>query len=128
MKIQWKFADGTTSEVEVNEEIGSYITASRREESNLDRKERYHSYSLDAIDYEGLEYATDTTPETEMSSRDDAAQVNAALDKLSETQQRRLLMLADGLSIREIARREGVDHRAIRESIDAARKKFKKNF
>ena len=128
MKIQWKFADGTTSEVEVNEEIGSYITASRREESNLDRKERYHSYSLDAINYEGLEYATDTTPETEMSSKEDAARVNAALDKLSETQQRRLLMLADGLSIREIARREGVDHRAIRESIDAARKKFKKNF
>jgi len=28
MKIQWKFADGTTAEVEVNEEIGSYITAS----------------------------------------------------------------------------------------------------
>jgi len=128
MKIQWKFADGTTSEVEVNEEIGSYITASRREESNLDRKERYHSYSLDAIDYEGLEYATDTTPETEMSSKDDADRVNAALDKLSETQQRRLLMLAGGLSIREIARRECVDHRAIRESIEAARKKFKKNF
>jgi hypothetical protein len=50
MKIQWKFADGTTSEVEVNKEIGSYITASRREESNLARKERYHCYSLDAID------------------------------------------------------------------------------
>ena len=128
MLITWKFADGTTSEVEVNEEIGSYITASRREESNLDRKERYHSYSLDAINYEGLEYATDTTPETEMSSKEDAARVNAALDKLSETQQRRLLMLADGLSMREIARFEGVDHRAIRESIEAARKKFKKNF
>lgn len=128
MKITWKFADGTTSEVEVNEELGDFITASRREESNLDRKERYHSYSLDAIDYEGLEYSTDTTPETEMSSRDDTARVNVALDKLSETQQRRLLMLADGLSIREIARREGVDHRAIRESIEAARKKFKKNF
>jgi hypothetical protein len=27
MKIQWKFADGTTSEVEVSEEIGNYITA-----------------------------------------------------------------------------------------------------
>jgi hypothetical protein len=53
MKIQWKFADGTTSEVEVNEEIGNYITASRRAESNLARKERYHCYSLDAIDYEG---------------------------------------------------------------------------
>jgi RNA polymerase sigma factor (sigma-70 family) len=128
MKIQWKFADGTTSEVEVNEEIGSYITASRREESNLERKERSHCYSLDAIDYEGLEYAADTTPETEMTNKEDAARVNTALDKLTETQQRRLLLLADGLSMREIARREGVDHRAIRESIEAARKKFKKNF
>ena len=49
MKIQWNFADGTKSEVEVNEELGEFITASRREESNLDRKERYHCYSLDAI-------------------------------------------------------------------------------
>lgn len=128
MKIQWKFADGTTSEIEVNEEIGNYITASRREESNLDRKERYHCYSLDAIDYEGLEYAADTTPENETARKEDTMRINAALDKLSETQQRRLLMLADGLSIREIARREGVDHRAVRESIEAARKKFKKNF
>ncbi len=128
MKIQWKFVDGTTSEIEVNEEIGNYITASRRGESNLARKERYHCYSLDAIDYEGMEYATDTTPETEMICEENAARINAALDKLSKTQQRRLLMFTDGLSIREIARREGVDHRAIRESIEAAKKKFKKNF
>lgn len=49
MKIQWHFADGTKSEVEVNEELGEFITASRREEDNLSRKERYHCYSLDAI-------------------------------------------------------------------------------
>jgi DNA-directed RNA polymerase specialized sigma24 family protein len=103
MKIQWKFADGTTSEVEVNEEIGNYITASRREESNLARKERYHCYSLDAIDYEGPEYATGTTPETDLIREEDAARINTALDKLSETQKRRLLMLADGLSVNEIA-------------------------
>ena len=38
MKIQWNFADGTTSEVEVDEEFGAFITASRREEDNLSRK------------------------------------------------------------------------------------------
>jgi len=27
MKIQWNFADGTTSEVEVDEELGAVITA-----------------------------------------------------------------------------------------------------
>jgi DNA-binding CsgD family transcriptional regulator len=128
MKIQWKFADGTTSEVEVNEEIGNYITASRREESNLARKERYHCYSLDAIDYEGPEYATGTTPETDLIRGEDAARINTALDKLSETQKRRLLMLADGLSVNEIARIEDVAPNAAWKSIEGAKKKFKKHF
>ncbi len=127
MKIQWNFADGTISEVEVNEELGEFITASRREESKLDRKERYHCYSLDAILFEGQEYGDHNTPETEMEGAEKRQCIAAALAKLSETQQRRLLMLADGLSMREIARSEGVDHRAVRESIDAARRKFKKN-
>lgn len=128
MKIQWKFADGTTSEVEVNEEIGSYITASRREESNLARKERYHCYSLDAIDYEGLEYATDITPETELILEENTARINAALDKLSVTQKRRLLMFVDGLSANEIARIENVAPNAAWKSIEGAKKKFKKHF
>ncbi len=128
MKIQWKFADGITSEVEVNEEVGNYITASRREESNLDRKERYHCYSLDAIDYEGLEYATDITPETELLLEENTARINAALDKLSETQKRRLLMFADGLSANEIARIENVAPNAAWKSIEGAKKKFKKHF
>jgi DNA-directed RNA polymerase specialized sigma24 family protein len=128
MKIQWKFADGITSEVEVNEEVGNYITASRREESNLDRKERYHCYSLDAIDYEGLEYATDITPETELILEENTARINAALDKLSVTQKRRLLMLSDGLSANEIARIENVAPNAAWKSIEGAKKKFKKHF
>ena len=128
MKIQWNFADGTTSEVEVNEELGEFITASRREESNLDRKERYHCYSLDAILFEGKEYGDHNTPETEMEGAEKRQCIAAALAKLSETQQRRLLMLTDGLSIREIAREESVDFRAAWKSIEAAKKKFQKNF
>ena len=58
MKITYTFADDTTSEVEVSEEVGTLIMDSRREESNGDRKERYHCWSLDAIDYEGTEYST----------------------------------------------------------------------
>ena len=100
MKIQWNFADGTTSEVEVNEELGEFITASQREESNLDRKERYHCYSLDAILFEGKEYGDHITPDIEIESSEKKRRIAAALGKLSETQRRRLLMLADGLSIR----------------------------
>lgn len=128
MKIQWNFADGTKSEVEVNEELGEFITASRREESNLDRKERYHCYSLDAILFEGQEYGDHNTPDTAMESAEKRQRIAAALAKLSETQQRRLLMLADGLSVREIARRENKDFKSVYASIESARKKFAKFF
>ena len=37
-------------------------------------------------------------------------------------------MLAEGVSFREIARREGKDIKTIRESIEGARKKFMKFF
>ena len=53
-------------DVEVREEIGNLILDSRREESNQDRKERYHCYSLDAAEYEGEDYADGSTPETEL--------------------------------------------------------------
>ena len=128
MKITWNFADGTTSEVEVNEELGTFITASRREDNNLSRKERYHCYSLDAVLFEGKEYGDNHTPDTEMESAEKRRRIAAALAKLSETQRRRLLMLADGLSVREIARRENKDFKSVHESIDGAKKKFLKNF
>lgn len=128
MKIQWNFADGTTSEVEVDEEIGEFITASRREESNLERKERYHCYSLDAILFEGQEYGDHNTPDTEMESAEKQRRIAVALGKLSETQRRRLLMLADGLSVREIARHENKDFKSMHESIEGAKKKFIKIF
>lgn len=128
MKINYTFANGETSDVEVSEEIGTVILDSRREESNLDRKERYHCYSLDGAVFEGLEMADDETPETELFLRLENQHIAETFDKLSEVQRRRLLMLAQGLSLREIARREGKDIKTIRESIEGARKKFLKFF
>lgn len=128
MKINYTFANGETSDVEVSEEIGTVILDSRREESNLDRKERYHCYSLDAADFEGEDYADGSTPESELFLQLENQHIAETFDKLSEVQKRRLLMLAQGLSLREIARREGKDIKTIRESIEGARKKFLKFF
>lgn len=128
MKINYTFANGEVSEVEVNEEIGNVILDSRREENNLDRKERYHCYSMDAADYEGEEYADQETPESVLFLQLENQRIAEAFDKLSEVQKRRLLMLAQGLSVRQIARREGKDIKTIRESIEGARKKFLKFF
>lgn len=124
----YKFADGTASEVEVNEEIGAVILDSRRVESNRDKMEQRHCYSYDAVDFEGEEYGSEDYYECLDSSIEENARIRKAFDTLSEVQQRRLLMLASGLSIREIARRECVDHKCISRSIELARKKIEKNF
>ena len=128
MKIRYEFVDGTVSEVEVEESIGAVIIESRREEDNLARKERYHCYSMDAAQFESTEYADNETPETQMEREMDAERIAHALDGLSEVQRRRLLGFAEGKSMREIAREEKVQHRAVVKSIEAAKKIFKKNF
>lgn len=128
MKINYTFATGETSEVEVTEEIGNVILDSRREESNLDRKERFHCYSLDAADFEGEDYADEDTPETALFSQLDNQHIAELLDGLPEIQRRRLLLYAAGKSLREIARMESVDHKAVKKSIEAAKKYFFKNF
>lgn len=129
MKIKYKFATGEVTEVEVSEEIGAVITASRKAEHALEERNRRHCYSIDAADYEGMEYTNPDTPESihEKSERD--KRLYTALATLTETQRRRLLMFADGLSYREIARREGVsDHKKIMKSVDGAKEKIKKFF
>lgn len=128
MKINYTFNNGENSEVEVNEEIGEVILESRRKEENLARKERYHCVSMDNSDFEGVDFIDETTPENLFLEQIDNEHIKKTLDKLSETQRRRLLMLASGMSLHEIAKAEGTSFYAIYVSIEAARKKFTKNF
>ncbi len=129
MKVSYEFADGTTSEVEVSEELGTMIIGSRTAEESADRKERRHCWSLDAILYEGTEYGTqDDNPAEKLRQEELHERISRAFSHLTAIQQRRILMLAGGLSEREIARREGKDFKTVHESIESARKKFKKFF
>lgn len=128
MRITYVFANGEVSEVEVSEEVGNVIVDSRRKEDNLDRKERYHCYSYDAIDYEGEEYAEPDTPASLLERDELSERVHSAMSHLTEIQVRRLTLFAEGHSIREIARMEGVDHKAVAKSIESAKKVFAKNY
>ena len=128
MKINYTFNNGENSEVEVNEEIGAVILESRRKEENMERNRRRRCYSLDDVDFEGEDFADDRTPESLLIEQLDNEHIKETLDKLSETQRRRLLMYAEGMSIEDIARVEGVYHTSISRSIEAARKIFLKNF
>ena len=129
MLTKYTFATGETTEVEVNDEIGEFIIDSRRSEDSADRKERRHCYSMDSALYEGEDYGTeDFTDRLFDETAEENARVRRAFAHLTEVQRRRLLLYSRGLSIREIARREGKDYSAVKESIYAAQKKFKKFF
>ena len=126
MKIKYEFINGEKTEIEVEENIGTWILDSRRVEENLARKERYHTYSLETEFEKTMKLATDDTPESLIILKQDNTRLYHAFEQLSEKQKERMLLLANGMSVREIARREGKDHKTILESIEAARKKIKK--
>ena len=128
MKINYTFNNGENSEVEVSEEIGAVILESRKKEENMERNRRRRCYSLDCMDFEGEDFSDERTPETLFFEQIDNEHILETLDKLSETQKRRLLMLASGMSLHDIARAEGTSFYAIHVSIEAARKKFIKNY
>lgn len=129
MKVKYEFNNGDVTEVEVSEEIGAMIIDSRREEESAERKHRRHCYSMDASVYEGLEYGTKDFTEALFDDAEERdARVREAFSHLSEIQQKRLLLLAGGMSVREIARREGKNFRTVYDSIEAAKKKYLKFF
>ena len=128
MQITYSFADGTSSVVEVNEEIGSFIVESRREERNADRRHRYHCYSLAAIVFEGKEYGACDAYTCEDDSEERKRKIKEAMEHLTETQSRRLMLRSKGLTYRDIAEVEGVDVKSAEESVKAARKNFLKYF
>ena len=128
MKINYHFNNGENSEVEVSEELGAVILESRKKEENMERNRRRRCYSLNCMDFEGEDFADERTPESIFMEQIDNEHILETLDKLSETQKRRLLMLASGMSLHDIARAEGTSFYAIHVSIEAARKKFIKNY
>ena len=129
MKVIYRNSDTTTIEIETSEEIAIALTESYRQEDNYDRKCRYHNYSLEAIDYEGEEFAASDTPETvamdKEASDESSDRYEKALSLLTDVQRKRFLKYASGMSTHEIARQEGSNQKSVHESIEAARKKLK---
>lgn len=126
MKIKYAFLDGTTTEVEVSDEIGAVIIDSRKAEHAQDERHRYHCYSYDAIDYEGEEYGACDEYAVEDDSAEQATRIWKAFSQLTATQQRRLRLYASGKTLREIAAIEEASFQSVSESIEAGRKKFLK--
>lgn len=131
--ITYFFADGTRSNVanlpRQTEELVENLT---RLEENLERKERYHTVSLNAQEYEGLDFASHEPNaleilEMEEMSKERKMLVQKALALLNEKQRRRICMrYFDGLTLEEIAKCENVSLSSLHESIVGALKKMKR--
>ena len=129
MFINYRLEDGSTVLVEVTEETAAYILDNDREMANADRKERYHCpYHIEAMQYEGDSLAYRLTPEEVFARKEKQRHINDTLSCLTDVQLRRLTMKADGMTLREIAAVEDTTVNAVRESLEAAKKKFKKHF
>ena len=128
MTINYHFNNGENSEVEVSEELGAVILESRKKEDNMERNRRRRCYSLDCMDFEGEDFADERTPESIFMEKIDNEHILETLDKLSETQRRRLLMLASGMTVMDISRAEGVQYAPVYRSIEAAKKIFLENY
>ena len=114
---------------EALQEIQDFLNENARLIQNAERRERYHTpYHLKALDYESGSVAYHDTPERIVIRKEEAEHIRATLSLLTETQRRRLLMLDEGMTLREIAAAEGVSVNAVKESLDAAKKNFLKNF
>ena len=127
MLIRWKFANGETSELEVDDEIGAIIAESRKKEHAANERERYHrAYSLDAFEDRKETIHSDSDPQAEIERKELRKRLDAALATLTETQRRRFLMFTDGVSVAEIARREGVSFNGAKKSVEGAKEQLKK--
>lgn len=127
--LHYEFVTGESVSITVSAEIAELVYESRRCEHANNERSRYHSaFSLDSEDYEGTELVTEKTPDDLMIELEDQKHIIDCLSHLSSTQRQRLLMLAQGMSIAEIARLQNAEYNSVKESISVARKKFKKFF
>ena len=128
MIIKYRFEDGSFSEVEVDEKLCMTISAMEREAENYERKCRY--WNVMRIDYEGAAVADYDTPDLYVERKEEQMKVDEFFKMLTPTQRRRLLIRYDdpSISLREIARMEGVDIKTIRECFEGIQKKYLKFF
>ena len=129
MIIKYEFADGSVSLVEVSDELGLEIQRMDREEGSSNRKERRHCpYSLDRAKYQGMEFADPNTREAQEELEESQARVDAFKATLTQTQLEVLELLEEGLNMNEIAKIKQHNYRAIYQTVELIRKKYKKFF
>lgn len=131
MKIKLKDNDGRViQEVDVDDAFGEWYVEEERKQENAERKHRYWvTVSLDSLQYEG-EWFTDQgpTPAERCEILEEEKRVAEFKKTLTPTQLRRLEMLEEGMSEREIAKADSASKTSVHETIEQIKKKYREFF
>ena len=110
------------------EEVIHFLNDNAKIIENLEHKERYHTaYHIEGLVYEGIEYAYDEDVESDVARAEIEQMIDAWLrENLTVVLYERFKLFMDGMSIRDVARQQGIDYSTANESIKAAQKKLQK--
>ena len=128
--IKYKFADGTTSEIEVTDELYAlHLQLVQEEKRNHWRETRRHT-SLNYLMEIGVDFTgTAADPVAAVELREDDERIHKAIAALSDKQKRLVqAVFYEGKSLREIARQVGISHQALSKQLATVYKKIKKFF
>lgn len=117
---------GIYQEIPVSDEMYEEWRALQNETQRVHRKEVYHRDWTPMEDVEEMpEHFAANELEDALIWDEQVAALYAAISQLTPIQQRRIRMLMDNLSIREIARQEGCHMNAALKSVNDALKKLR---
>ena len=128
--IKYRFADGTTSEIEVTDELYAlHLQLVQEEKRNHWRETRRHT-SLNYLMEIGVDFTgTAADPVAAVELREDDERIHKAIAALSDKQKRLVqAVFYEGKSLREIARQSGISHQALSKQLASVYKKIKKFF
>ena len=127
--IQYKFNDGSISEISVTDELYALHLELLQEEKRNHWKETLRHISLDYLMEQGADIADhrDGDPLSALIEKTDDEKLKNALSYLSD-KQRSLIekVFYSDLSLREIARQTGISHQALSQQLATIYKKLKK--
>lgn len=113
--IKYRFADGTTSEIEVTDEFYTLYAEPVQQEKRNHWKETRRHISLDYLNENGIDFESPAAdPLSVLLRNEDEERIHKALSALSDKQKRLVqAVFYEGKSLREIARQAGISHQAL---------------
>lgn len=129
-KIKYTFADGTTSEIEVTDELYTLHLQLLQEEKRNHWKETRRHISLNYLTENGIDFedkAADSL--SAYIRREDDERIHNAIKRLSDKQQKLLrAVFVEGKTITQAAKELGLNKSSISRQLQTIYKKLKKLF